>query len=238
MAYAGYIFDDQPLLQCTSGGIATALSQEMIHEGGYVAGVSYKEDFSGAHYEIVHQIDQLNRFKGSKYIDVEKGTIYADVKALLDRGEAVLFFGLPCVVAALRRYLGKKYEKLIAVELICHGPTSAEVHRQYVSHLERKFQSKIVDFSVRCKDGAWLSGYLYAKFENGQVFQKSFYHTEYGYAFNVMAKNGCYTCQFRGDNRTGDICFATSAARKKRMCSGTNMAYLPFWCIRTRAMHS
>ena len=204
-AYAGYLSDDQELLQCTSGGIATALACQMIKEGGYVAGVSYNKDFSGAHYIIVHQIDQLDRFKGSKYIDVEKGTIYADVKLLLEQGEAVLFFGLPCTVAALRHYLGKEYEKLLAVELICHGPTSAEVHRQYVNHLEKKFQSKIVDFSVRRKDGAWLPGYLYAKFENGQVFQKSFYHTEYGYAFSVMAKKSCYTCKFRGDNRTGDI---------------------------------
>lgn len=204
-AYAGYLVDHQELLQCTSGGIATALARQMIKEGGFVAGVSYSEDFSEARYGVIHQTDQLDSLKGSKYTEVKKGTIYADVKALLDRGEAVLFFGLPCVVAALRHYLGKEYEKLIAVELICHGPTSAEVHRQYVNHLEKKFKSKIVEFSVRRKDGAWLPGYLYAKFENGQVFQKSFYHTEYGYAFSVMAKKSCYTCKFRGNNRTGDI---------------------------------
>ena len=204
-AYGGYLVDHQELLQCTSGGIATALARQMIQEGGYVAGVSYSEDFSEARYEVIHELDRLDRLKGSKYIAVTKGNIYGDVKELLDRGEAVLFFGLPCVVAALRQYLGKEYDKLIAVELICHGPTSAKVHQQYVNHLEKTFQSKIVDFSVRRKDGAWLPGYLYAKFENGQVFQKSFYHTEYGYAFSVMAKKPCYTCKFRGNNRTGDI---------------------------------
>lgn len=203
--YAGYLADDAELLQCSSGGIGTALARQMLKNGGYVAGVAYSEDFKEARYEIIDSIDQLDKFKGTKYTDTTKGSVYADVKQLLDAGKPVLFVGLPCVVAALHRYLGKEYDNLLTVELICHGPTLAEVHRQYIVHLEEKYQSKIVDFSVKRKDGAWTPGYLYAKFENGQVFQERFYHTEYGYAFSVMAKKACYNCQFRGNNRTGDI---------------------------------
>lgn len=47
--------------------------------------------------------------------------------------------------------------------------------------------------------------YLYAKFQNGQIFEKEFYSTEYGYAFSVMAQPGCYHCHFKGNNRTGDL---------------------------------
>ena len=205
VAYAGYIEDENALLSCTSGGVATALSQEMIRRGGYVAGVAYAADFKSAEYRITNRAEDLERFKGSKYVEVDKGTVYADVKALLDADEAVLFFGLPCTVAALRAYLKKEYDKLVAVDLICHGPTYATVHRQYVEHLERTYGGHVVDFSVRHKRGTWLPAYLRAAFDNGQEFMRPFYHTEYGYAFSVLAKQACYTCAFRGDNRTGDL---------------------------------
>lgn len=204
-AYAGYLTDSDELLSCTSGGIATALSRQMIRNGGYVAGVAYSDDFYEAVYELTNREDMLERFKGSKYADPKKGTIYQDVKNLLEQDIPVLFFGLPCTVAALKNFVGGDHDKLITAELICHGPTSLKVHRQYIEYLERKHNSKVVDFSVRKKDGAWTPGYLYAKFENGTIFQKDFYHTEYGYAFSVTGKKSCFNCRFRGANRTADI---------------------------------
>lgn len=204
-AYAGYVEDRQERLACSSGGLATALARQMVAQGGYVAGVTYTPDFKGAVYAITNRMEDLEEFKGSKYCDVEKGTVYADVKALLESGESVLFFGLPCVVAALRSYLGRDYDTLLTVELICHGPTTATVHRQYVEHLEQKYHSTVVDFSVKKKKETWTPAYLYAAFENGQTFMEPFYHTEYGYAFAVMAKKACYSCRFRGNNRTGDL---------------------------------
>lgn len=204
-AFAGYVENREELLQCASGGIATAMSKKMIEEGGYVAGVRYSDDFRSAQYEIVSDIQGLDRLKGSKYIDVDKGTIYKDVKALLDDGKKVLFFGLPCTVGAMRAYLKKDYDNLIAVESICHGPTSVKVHQQYIDYLEKKYQSRIVDFTVRKKIKKWKPKYLYARFENGQSILKPFSSTEYGYAFSVMSKSSCYNCQFRGNARVGDI---------------------------------
>lgn len=204
-AYAGYVEDTQELLSCSSGGIATALARQMIRRGGYVAGVTYSPDFKEAIYAITNREEELEQFKGSKYCAVKMGTVYADVKALLDAGEQVLFIGLPCGVAGLRAYLKRNYDGLVAAELICHGPTSAQVHRRYVEHLEEKFGSSLTDFSVKRKKGAWTPGYLYAAFENGAVYEEPFYHTEYGYAFSTMAGKACYSCKFRGNNRTGDL---------------------------------
>lgn len=204
-AYAGYVEDEAMLLSCSSGGIATALACAMIQRGGYVAGVAYADDFKSARYIVTNRLEDIERLKGSKYVEADKGTVYAEVQALLDRGESVLFFGLPCVVAALRTYLKKDYEQLVAVELICHGPTVQKVHRDYIEHLEKTYGGRVVDFTVRRKQGAWLPSYLYAAFDNGREMSKPFYHTEYGYGFVMMAKKACYSCRFRGENRTGDL---------------------------------
>ena len=204
-AYAAYVEDSQEVLSCSSGGVATALARQMLRQGGYVAGVTYTPDFKEAVYAITNQEEELDKFKGSKYCAVKMGTVYADVKALLDAGEQVLFIGLPCGVAGLRAYLKRKYDGLVTAELICHGPTPAKVHRQYVEYLEKKFGSPLTAFSVKHKKGAWTPAYLYAAFENGAVYEKPFYHTEYGYAFATLAGKACYSCQFRGNNRTGDL---------------------------------
>lgn len=204
-AYAGYVEDSQELLSCSSGGVATALARQMIRRGGYVAGVTYTPDFKEAVYAVTNRMEELEQFKGSKYCAVKMGSVYADVKALLDAHQPVLFIGLPCCVAGLRAYLKQDYDGLVTAELICHGPTPAKVHRQYVEHLEQRFDSRLTDFSVKRKKGAWTPGYLYAAFENGAVYEQPFYHTEYGYAFATLAGKACYSCQFRGNHRTGDL---------------------------------
>ncbi|MDO4815595.1 MAG: Coenzyme F420 hydrogenase/dehydrogenase, beta subunit C-terminal domain [Bacillota bacterium] len=203
--YAGYVENSKELMECSSGGIATAISRHIIRNGGYVAGVAYSEDFYSVRYEIAHTEEELEKFKGSKYIDADKGTIYKDVKVLLDAGETVLFFGSPCIVAAMKAFLKDEYENLITCELVCEGPTTMEVHRQYIEHLEKKFDSKVVEFTVRRKKDAWVPKYMYAKFENGKVFLRNFRRTEYCYAFKVYAKPACYVCKFKGHNRKGDM---------------------------------
>lgn len=117
----------------------------------------------------------------------------------------MLFFGLPCVVAALYNYIGTRPENLLTCELICHGPTSSKVHDDYITYLENKYKSKVVNFSVRYKNNAWTPAYLYAEFDNGRVFKKPFYETEYGFAFSVFGRESCYHCNFKGNKRQGDI---------------------------------
>ena len=204
-AYGGYIKDDKELLSCTSGGIATALSIQFIEDGGYVVGVKYTSNFKNAEYYITNKIEDLKLFKGSKYIDALVGDTFAKVRKLLDDNKKVLFIGLPCKVGALYFYLKKEYQNLLTCELVCHGPTLKKVHSEYIDYLEKRYNSKIVDFSVRRKKDSWLPAYLYAKFENGKEFFKEYYITEYGIAFHRVSLERCYNCKFKGNNRRGDI---------------------------------
>lgn len=203
--YGGYLDDNAKILQSASGGIATALSEFMLQQGGYVAGVAYSEDLYKAEYVIIHNMADIHKLKGSKYIESDKKNIYSEVKELIDSGEKVLFFGLPCIVGALYNYIGSRPENLLTCELICHGPTLPKIHQDYITFLERKNKSKIIEFSVRYKIEAWKPVYLYAKFENGHVFKKPFYETEYGIAFSILPKQSCYNCKFKGNNRQADI---------------------------------
>lgn len=203
--YAGYLTDKAKLVKSTSGGIASALTEHMIDQGGYVAGVIYSKDFYNAEYILTQDKSDIDRLKGSKYIDSNKKGIFIQVKKLLDSGSKVLFIGLPCTIGALYSYIGTRPDNLITCELICHGPTTIQVHREYISYLEKKHKAKITSFSVRYKKEAWQPPYLRATFDNGELFEKPFYSTEYGYAFSILGRESCYQCKYKGNNRKGDI---------------------------------
>lgn len=46
---------------------------------------------------------------------------------------------------------------------------------------------------------------MYAKFDNGYIFKKPFYETEYGIALSILGKKSCYHCNFKGNGRKADI---------------------------------
>ena len=68
--YAGWIKDSDEVLSCASGGVATALSRDVIQSGGCVVGVAYSDDFKRTEYRVAYTLDELEQFKGSKYTEV------------------------------------------------------------------------------------------------------------------------------------------------------------------------
>lgn len=53
--------------------------------------------------------------------------MYKQVKADLNNGKLVVFIGTPCQIAACKSYNKKNDDKLITVDLICHGVPSQEL---------------------------------------------------------------------------------------------------------------
>ena len=148
------------LITSASGGAAAVISRAVISDGGVVFGVAYTNDFSRAEYRKAETETELEQFKGSKYIQADKNSIFKTVKEELKQPERenkpVLFIGLPCEIAGLKAYLSEgkekeRYNNLITIDLICFGATSPKVAEEYTKHLAKTHQSKITGFSVRYK---------------------------------------------------------------------------------------
>ena len=217
-AYSGYYLDRKKLLQSASGGGASAIAEAIINEGGVVFGVCYTPDFKNAEFACIENINDLYKIKGSKYIETQKRilqkngeykSVYSTVAEKLQSGVEVLFIGLGCDVAALYSFLKGKdisTSSLYTADLICMGSTSSEVAKQYINFLEKKYKSKVVDFSVRYKKQGWLPIYIFTKFENGKTFTTKFHDSDYGYAFShYYVKKACCQCEFKGHNHVCDL---------------------------------
>lgn len=208
-AYQGYHIDNNELLKSASGGLATAISEKIINNSGVVYGVVYSDDFKSAHYACATTIEELQPLQSSKYIKAhltyDGVKVFDDVKKHLETGIPVLFVGLSCTVMALSGYLKKPYSNLIMIDLLCYGPTEDIVAEKYISRLEEEYNSKVVSFNVRYKEKGWDPPFLRAEFENGEIYMKEFYLTDYGKAFLIYPKLACTQCVAKGSNHRSDI---------------------------------
>lgn len=123
--------DDSIRMQSSSGGIFTALAEQIIQEKGVVFGARFDEKWEVKH-DYTETIEGLKAFRGSKYVQSRIGDTFSKAEFFLKAGRKVMFTGTPCQIAGLRLFLRKEYENLLAVDIICHGVPSPLVWRKYL----------------------------------------------------------------------------------------------------------
>ena len=204
--YAAINIDEDIRKKSSSGGAFYALAKWTIEKGGVVFGAA----FEGYHlkHQYVEMMGDVEKMMGSKYIQSEIGNSYKDAKQFLKAGRWVLFTGTPCQVAGLKRFLGKDYEKLLTVDLLCHGVPSPSIWEKYMERQLRTLKAKDVkDIRFRTKrEGALSSINFYFFFffffldENNvwQQFGEDYYENPYfAYFMRHLFRSSCYQCPFR-----------------------------------------
>lgn len=188
----------------SSGGMFTVAAEYILDKGGYVCGAGYKDDFTVEHI-IINNKNDLSLLRGSKYMQSHIGNIYSDIKELLENDKYVLFTGMPCQVAGLYSYLGKDYEKLYSIDLLCHGITSSKVFEKY--HTEILAGKKLTRLEFKEKEPwGWHAG-INAYFEDGTKYQKPLESDLYFIAYlkSISKNTTCGVCKMNKLPRQGDL---------------------------------
>ncbi len=207
LVYAAYHRDCELRRESTSGGLFSALANEMYDRGGYVGGAVYTEEFAARHI-ITNDREDLRRIRGSKYLQSDTAGLFRRVEEILLAGEWVLVCGTPCQMAGLRLYLGKAYEKLVTVDFICLGINSPKVFRKYVESLERRYGAKVVSVQSKNKDMGWRSLAHKVVFSNGKTYLRNGREDDFVRGYIVAhchCRPACYECRYKGVPRISDI---------------------------------
>lgn len=193
----------------SSGGVFTSIAENIIENGGIVIGAVFNENFEVVHRSVETK-DELNQIRGSKYVQSRIGNIYREVKNELIKDRLVLFTGTPCQVYGLKRYLNKDYKNLITQDIVCHGVPSPIVWNKYINHIKLKNKHKIKNIKFRDKVDGWRNYSLTFKFLNNKKVSKNINEDFYLIAFqnDIILRNSCYECKFKGENRVSDITLA------------------------------
>ena len=191
-----------------SGGVFASIAKQVIEADGVVVGTAleYDNGVLEPRYILVDNLLDLDKLLGSKYVQSSTNKIYTVVKEQLIKEKKVLFTGTPCQVDGLKSYLGKEYDNLFCVDIICHGVPSKRLFQDYIKFLEKKYNNKIVDFKFRDKTNGWglTANACTANAGNKLIpcYMSSYYDMflkSYTYRIN------CYSCKYANNLRVGDI---------------------------------
>ena len=191
----------------TSGGLFSILADKMYSEHGYVGGAIYNDDFSVRHF-ISNDKNDLVALRSSKYLQSDASGFYMNVLKLLKKGEKVLVCGLPCQIAGLQAFLGKEYNNLITVDLICRYINSPLAYRKYLDSLEQQYEAKIVYIKAKNKELGWRQLTHKIIFANDRTYYGTIRKDKFMKAsmvLNCISRPACYTCKFKEFPRYADI---------------------------------
>lgn len=201
--------DDDIWQKSASGGAFTAIC-ELYHKND---GAIFGAKFNGTTvvHDFIRDIKDIGIFRKSKYVQSDMGDSYRDLKQLLDNDNKVIFSGTPCQVAGIKNYLGKDYDNLLCIDLVCHGVGSPGVFKKYIDYLEMNYGSKVKTFTFRHKKikmGRLLQYVVIVEFENGKRIENEndIYNTAFIQA--LIIRPSCGECRFANINRTGDLTIA------------------------------
>lgn len=197
---------DETLQRSTSGGIFPTLARTVLAAGGAVVGAAWKDDFTVQHI-IIESEAELSKLQKSKYFQSFTGDIMIRTKKLLESGRQVLFTGTPCQVTGLRAFLGKDYDNLLAVDILCGNAPSAMFFRKYceenypqgLSSYEFRYKSEKVGWSASQIKAVTLDGETVIHSGGRDDDYQRVYHK------HVMCSPHCEICGYQAFPRVGDL---------------------------------
>lgn len=204
--YAAWNKDAENVIQGTSGGMFLTLAKKIIDANGVVFGAKYDSDFS-VELAFGQTIDECKAFRKSKYVFSDTKETYKQAEAFLKEGRQVMFSGTPCQISGLYSFLGKKYDNLITVDIVCHGFNAPILLKSFLEMLEKQYGGKTEFLDFRSKVKNVSEPYLKLNFDNGYVYTEPYRVSSYGilYGSHVALMQSCTSCQYTNTQRVGDI---------------------------------
>ena len=211
LAYANRLKDESKLMKSQSGGLFTALAETVLAKDGIVYGVGFGENNHVRHLRVT-TLEDLDRLKGSKYVQSDINNTFEQVINDLKNNKLVLFSGTPCQVAGIESLLDFKKinkENFYSCDLICHGVPSPMIYEEFLNFIESKNGKKIIKFNFRDKEArGWrrhVESYYFQSEDNEKVVDNLY--TDLFYS-NLALRKSCESCNYTSKNRPGDLTMA------------------------------
>ncbi len=207
-SYAAWNRDANSRLMSSSGGVFSALAEYIFSLGGCVFGVVW-QDKQTVVFAKARNRQELEGMRGSKYTSALSGYVYREVRDELRAGSYVLFTGTPCQVHALKSFLHKEYEKLLTLDIACHGVPSRLALQKYVKEAEAEQGAELERIAFRDKSTGWAN-YSYSlvhHYANGQSLSRKQGGDPFMRMFicDAALNVACYNCPYAHLPRQGDI---------------------------------
>lgn len=197
----GWSNDADGRANSSSGGIAGEIERQFIFDGGIVYSCIFEH--GKFVFRSADTVQDIDRFIGSKYVKSNPKGVYSSVSSDLKKGKRVLFVGLPCQCAALKKFIGDN-NRLWTVDLICHGTPSPHILECYLDSYKLEL-ANIKRLEFRRKNRFHL-------FRDCNPVGPLRIMDDYTYTFlnAVSYTENCYNCTYAQSKRVSDITLGDS----------------------------
>lgn len=207
-AFAAVNSDEDVRRSSTSGGVFTMLCRWVLEREGVVFGAAYDSEFRVVH-TVAENEAELEPMRGAKYAQSDLNGIYRQVREFLRQGRYVLFSGTPCQVAGLAAFLGKPQDRLLTVDLICHGVPSPKVWQHYIrsrSEFDADGAAPCA-INLRSKETGWPGYSARFDYPQGRSYSAANVRDPYlrGFVGDLYLRPSCHSCRFKGITRCSDF---------------------------------
>lgn len=192
--------------KCSSGGVFGAIAEHVIDIGGVVYGAAFNSDFTKLLHIGIKEKKDLKLIYKSKYLQSEINDSFREIKEKIESGKMVAFCGCPCQVDGLKSFLGKNYDNLLTIDILCHGVPSPLAYRVFLKEVANGKEGRITGVDFRDKKFGW-GKLLSVSFEQGLDVHYDYYNGNYMRAFSkgFSMRECCFGCRYAQINRVGDI---------------------------------
>lgn len=213
--YACTNSDEQVRVQSSSGGLFSAFANYVLENNGHVCGAVLNDDLVLRHV-VSNNFEDIEKMRGSKYIQSYIGNCWNEIKKLLNEDKQVLFCGTPCQCAGLKSFLRDDYKKLITIDLLCTCVNPPVMLKEYLNYQTQGNVSKYLNINFRDKINGWggnprAAFSFSAKWLDKEGCMRKFYeHVEEnlffkGFLEHLWMKDSCNSCIFMDNNRVSDL---------------------------------
>lgn len=209
--YATHLKEAEERKKSSSGGIFYAIAKWIIAQGGIVYGAAFNNELQLSHIGV-DNLNDLEKLRGSKYLQSAMGNTYKEIRELLKQGRWVYFVGTGCQVAGLKAFLRKECATLVTSDLVCHGVPSQKLFNKHIEYLGKNINGKIIGYKFR-NNAIWGVNeiFIYKRDDlekecNKGHFALSPYLFQFMYAYSY--RYSCYDCKYTQIPRQGDITLA------------------------------
>lgn len=211
--YMGWHNDKEILLSSSSGGAFSAIANVALNKNGVVFGAVRDTDSSDVIHKAAFSMQEIRMQRLSKYYQSDVLETYSEAEKYLKAGRWVVYSGTACQIAGLYSFLGnKEYDRLVTVDILCHGVASKKIVDTYIKSMERKFKKKIVNIFFRtkaAKEGWQKGGGTRMKLEfiddTSYIAEKGYDTFFLGFNKNLFLRESCYRCKYCGTERIADF---------------------------------
>lgn len=210
LPYGVRLRDINEVMKSRSGGAFVAFSDWVLEQGGVVYGAGFQDHFVVTHKRATDKVSR-DEFRGSKYVQSNLNGIFAQVKQDLIEDRWVLFSGTPCQVSGLNSYLPKRLkDKLLLVDIVCHGVPSPKIWQEYLNYIEKKENLIVVGVDFRDKRRFGWRAHKETFDLKKNLSTTSISNNVFAFLFSqhLMQRPSCGKCHFCNLRRTGDLTLA------------------------------